>query len=246
MVGERSIDFSRPLFDFIRDSRKIRTLDELSDRYGKVVSQFGFNVFLCTDLSGRDGNHCPQHMFGRWNRQWEARYFSRGYFRHDACLKHLAHTNEAFSWEELLRSGCADKVGKRIFDEASEYRAKQGVVVPIRTADNQLSIVVLMGEHADVSDDAIAAIEVASIYFRQCGRDIYNANANIRPTSFSPRQREIIQWLAQGKRNAEIADIMGLSVKTVDNHIDRAKRSRNLTTQPQLVLTAFKEGIVQI
>jgi DNA-binding CsgD family transcriptional regulator len=36
----------------------------------------------------------------------------------------------------------------------------------------------------------------------------------------SPREREVVHWLGQGKSNDEIATILGISSHTVKNHVD--------------------------
>jgi DNA-binding NarL/FixJ family response regulator len=43
-------------------------------------------------------------------------------------------------------------------------------------------------------------------------------------SALSPRQREIAELIAEGRRNAEIAGILGLSEKTVENHVSALLR----------------------
>lgn len=59
------------------------------------------------------------------------------------------------------------------------------------------------------------------------------------PNSPTPRQREIIALLAEGLCYKQIGDRMGLSKKTVDNHIGYASRRMKLGNKPQLELTAW-------
>lgn len=39
-------------------------------------------------------------------------------------------------------------------------------------------------------------------------------------TGLSPREREVLHWVAQGKRDEEIGIILGLARKTVGKHIE--------------------------
>lgn len=43
-------------------------------------------------------------------------------------------------------------------------------------------------------------------------------------TSLSPREREVLYWIAQGKREEEIGIILGLARKTVGKHIEHVMR----------------------
>ncbi len=40
-----------------------------------------------------------------------------------------------------------------------------------------------------------------------------------QPNNLTDRQEEILHWVAQGKANGEIAQILGLSEHTVKNHL---------------------------
>lgn len=40
--------------------------------------------------------------------------------------------------------------------------------------------------------------------------------------SLTPREREILQWVAAGKSDAQIAEILGLSVRTVQKHLENS------------------------
>jgi DNA-binding CsgD family transcriptional regulator len=39
-------------------------------------------------------------------------------------------------------------------------------------------------------------------------------------TGFTPRENEVTRWLCEGKRNAEIGAILGISVRTVGKHVE--------------------------
>ncbi|CAN5131237.1 hypothetical protein BH23VER1_BH23VER1_15390 [soil metagenome] len=36
---------------------------------------------------------------------------------------------------------------------------------------------------------------------------------------FSPRVNEVLRWMVEGKRNGEIATILGISPRTVEKHV---------------------------
>lgn len=54
------------------------------------------------------------------------------------------------------------------------------------------------------------------------------------------RQREVLEWVAEGKTSADIATIMGLSAPTVDKHLRLARETLGVeTTAHALVKAAF-------
>jgi DNA-binding NarL/FixJ family response regulator len=62
----------------------------------------------------------------------------------------------------------------------------------------------------------------------------------------SPRQREILQLLAEGKSGKEIASILDISVRTVEFHKYRMMEQLNIKTSAELVQYAVKHGIVSV
>jgi len=58
------------------------------------------------------------------------------------------------------------------------------------------------------------------------------------------REREILQLLAEGKTNKEIAGLLGLSVYTVDAHRGRIMEKLNLHSIGELVRYAVRKGLV--
>lgn len=59
------------------------------------------------------------------------------------------------------------------------------------------------------------------------------------------REREVVQLLAEGKSNKQIATLLQLSVKTVETHRTSAMRKLGLKSLPDLVRFAIRNQIVQ-
>jgi len=62
--------------------------------------------------------------------------------------------------------------------------------------------------------------------------------------TMTPRQREIVQLLAEGRPNKEVAGLLNLSEKTVEFHKQHIRESFNLHSNADLVLFALKEGLI--
>lgn len=58
----------------------------------------------------------------------------------------------------------------------------------------------------------------------------------------APRERQILALLGEGLGNAEIAERLGISVKTVEGHIERLKRKLGCPTAAALRALAMKRG----
>jgi DNA-binding NarL/FixJ family response regulator len=65
-------------------------------------------------------------------------------------------------------------------------------------------------------------------------------------TVLTPREREVIQLLAEGKTSKEVAVALKLSVKTAETHRTNLMRKLDLHSVADLTLYAIRNGIVQI
>lgn len=62
--------------------------------------------------------------------------------------------------------------------------------------------------------------------------------------NLTPRQREVLQLIAEGKGTKEIASLLNVSVKTVEFHKARLMEQLDLHSTPALIKFAIVEGLV--
>jgi len=78
----------------------------------------------------------------------------------------------------------------------------------------------------------------------------YREEGGIRPDDvqarLTPRQREVLQLLAEGLSSKEVADRLNISARTVEFHKYRMMQELNLRTSAELIHYAIKHGIISI
>jgi DNA-binding NarL/FixJ family response regulator len=62
--------------------------------------------------------------------------------------------------------------------------------------------------------------------------------------TLSPREREIVQLLAEGKSNKEVARALGITVKTAETHRSNIMRKMEFTSLSDLIRYAIRNNIV--
>ncbi len=62
----------------------------------------------------------------------------------------------------------------------------------------------------------------------------------------SPREREVLQLVVEGKSSAEIADVLFLSPKTVETYRSRLMRKLGISDLPGLVKFAIQHGLTPL
>lgn len=64
-----------------------------------------------------------------------------------------------------------------------------------------------------------------------CSGTIQVDDTHLAALGLTPRERQVMQWLTQGKRDREIAIILGLSPRTVEKHVCHIFEKLNVETR---------------
>jgi DNA-binding NarL/FixJ family response regulator len=109
---------------------------------------------------------------------------------------------------------------------------------------------------SDAERDLITAIEAVldnrtfftpsvSEAVLDCLRQRDRESVNLQGDSLTSRERQIVQLLAEGKSNKEVAGALGISVRTVENHRAKIMRKLQLRSLSDLVRHAIRNKIVE-
>src|SRR5215213_8664864 len=68
---------------------------------------------------------------------------------------------------------------------------------------------------------------------------------SVREDELTPREEEIVKLVAEAHTNREIADVLHLSEKTVENHRSNAMRKLGMRDRVELVRYAIRKGLIE-
>jgi DNA-binding NarL/FixJ family response regulator len=138
------------------------------------------------------------------------------------------------------------------------------LILTITDADEMVRAVLAAGARgfvlkSDAARDLVAAVEALQsnkTFFTSrvaemvlggyLGRTQVATNGEIALPNLTPREREIVQLLAEGKSTKEVASYLNLSVKTAETHRSNIMRKLDLHSVSALVLYAVRNNMVQV
>jgi DNA-binding NarL/FixJ family response regulator len=85
---------------------------------------------------------------------------------------------------------------------------------------------------------------VSKVLLEDYVRKLRRSGAEDSYDLLSPREREVLQLVAEGKSNKEVAGLLHLSVYTVETHRAKIMQKLNLNGVPELILYAVRKGII--
>jgi len=115
-------------------------------------------------------------------------------------------------------------------------------VVKTNARRQLVAAVEAVARHEPFLTSMVSAVALDGFLYPE-GRAVDASDACVRLT---PREREIVQLIAEGKSSKEIATALRVSVKTVDAHRANAMRKVNVHSASQLVLFAVRNRIVRV
>ncbi len=127
-----------------------------------------------------------------------------------------------------LRAGAAGYVIKRT--------AASDLLAAVRAVARGESFLSPSVAHALVTDYAQRGVRAVEAEEPANGKDAY--------TTLTSREREILQLVAEGYTNQEIADLLHLSIKTVQSHRAAVMEKLGLRDVTHLVRYAVRRGLV--
>jgi len=121
----------------------------------------------------------------------------------------------------------------------------------VRALRSDVSGYLIKDAAVDELEDAIRTVAQGEVYFsrrisKRVIRDyLTNTDAMRGPLEqLSSRQREVLQLIGEGKNTKEIADILQVSVKTIEAHRLQVMQRLEIHDIPGLVKFAIRTGLV--
>jgi DNA-binding NarL/FixJ family response regulator len=76
--------------------------------------------------------------------------------------------------------------------------------------------------------------------------EAYRSRTGLPADPLTGRERQVLQLVAEGRRTRQVAEILGVSVKTVESHRANIMRKLGIADAAGLVRYAIQRGLVQI
>jgi DNA-binding CsgD family transcriptional regulator len=174
-----------------------------------------------------------------------------------ACFDRHFHQHPLVRYHGLQRGAGAHRISDSVpfarFREGalySDYYRRIGidhaVAVPVAVDARTLVSFVLNRCRRDFSERECALLDVVGAHLARQYRNLRPASAPLPAPSWSAaaarlteREREVVRWLAAGKTDRDIAQLLGCSHRTVHKHLERSYAKLGVETRTAAVMRAL-------
>lgn len=221
----------------------------------KQAEQFGVTRFAY--VSTAQPGH-PLHVETNYSAEWVQRYLDRNYVSVDPVALESQRSRLPFLWRSTLKLPAYDRpVAHLVFNEAASFGLVNGLSVPIHSANGVSMMSMAVDDPGMLKPSASAQRQtlhlLAMHYHLACERALCQpvsapslpSPEAPRPPRLSPREREVLQWVAKGKTGWEIAQILNLTERTVVYHVENAKAKLGSSSRSHAVVVALNLGLIE-
>ena len=172
-------------------------------------------------------------------------FIETGLYFHAPMVQWARHNDGAASWDVIRQMEEAEMLStseRKVLDFNKKMGVTAGYTISFKSVSARSKGAIALTARRGMSQSEIDAV------WARHGRDIVLMNnvahlkiinlpySGARP--LTKRQREVLQWVADGKTTQDIARLMGLTVATVEKHLRLAREALDVDTTAQAVLKA--------
>lgn len=241
------------ILDFINKTNATNSAVEVVNFLESKTAEYGCDLFAfgpSTPAAAKlmTGTNPELPFIVNYPKAWVERYLAKNYFEIDPVIKFAATTTQAFSWRELKNDKTMSNRVKKFWKESEDYGLKCGITVPLHCPKNQSFVLSLVSSNkntcllcANIDDIQLIAYQFTIAYF--------NANKINKPVKENPlteREREVLNWTAQGKSAWDIGVILNISEHTVNFHLKNIIKKLDVTNKTAAVVKGLRFGYIFI
>lgn len=146
---------------------------------------------------------------------------------------------DPITWHDVIDAVPAARLSPAV-TLAHAFGMEDGLIVPVMTDDGRIGLVIAAGRDVDRRPAAFRTVTIAAIIAFQRLLALRHATAPRPAELLSARESEVLHWIMVGKSDWQIGQILSISAKTVNYHVENVKRKFGVATRMQAVVAALR------
>ncbi|HWP20833.1 MAG TPA: autoinducer binding domain-containing protein [Burkholderiaceae bacterium] len=218
--------------------------NELFERLTRAAQDLGFEYCAYGLRMPLPLSNPRVAMFNNYPRPWQERYQACGYVTVDPTVQHGMRSSLPVVWSDEVFASAP-----QLWDEARAFGLRVGWALAYRDASGVRSLMTLSRSRGELTRDELDAnlprlywlTQVGHIGMTQLMAPKLMPEIRVR---LSEREAEVLRWTADGKTSNDVAEILGISERTVNFHINNAMAKLGATNKTSATIRAAMLGLL--
>jgi LuxR family transcriptional regulator, activator of conjugal transfer of Ti plasmids len=213
----------------------------------RMCDAYGFRWFTYLGANGKTVEFLSSYPVA-----WGDHYLKKAFERIDPVVARSHAADGAFFWGEGTDVYSVDNASRNMFGEAAQFGIRNGVTVPIRGPGKHVSAFTVSGgdrvmQGHKSSREILDLLQMSALHLHACMTTRVPRFMTEQGRSLlTNRQRYCLTQSSKGHSAKMIARHAGLTPRTVEFHLEEAKRRLHAATLPQAVAIAIEKKLIAL
>jgi DNA-binding CsgD family transcriptional regulator len=223
----------------IETASEAQTATEVGRRLFAALQPYGARAFFARSVRSLGPGH--QYSYSRISPPgWEQIFSQRRFAESNFMLRELARRSEPFRW---LQSEIRTEGERGLAQLLKDWNFPDGISAPIHGPAGYLGVTSMAFERLhELAPEERAAIGLAATVLHLRMRALTPPGLD-EPTKLSPRERDCMALVAEGRSDWEIGERLGVAETTVVTHVQNARRKLGAKSRAQAVAVCVARGL---
>jgi DNA-binding CsgD family transcriptional regulator len=257
-VSARELDILARFFEHLDRVGQIeitQRLEALRTILTTTFNELGFKhvTYHVARSSGITGNGRLPYILSNYPDSWVRHYFREHYLDDDPVVSRFLCDRRPFIWSQLGGLDDLNRRQRRLFDEARDAGLSNGITVPIHGRAGVAALSAIPDGRAREAEadrnQQLLRLMGLPYHMAACSALLEKSltgDSSRRRSLLSPRETEVLQWTAKGKSTWEIAVVLGISEKSIEFHMEAAKRKLQVFNRTHAVAKAIMLDLLSL
>lgn len=238
------------MLEFVEAVLKSNGIKEIWDLHCREMAKFGFNRLIYGFTSFRQGTNYgdidDMLILSNHVREYLDVFVGEGLYRNAPMVTWAANHDGPCSWRivaERFARGELTEAERDVIEFNHKFNVTAGYSIGFGDPASRARGAIGLCARPGLPQDAVDRIWAENARVLMAMNSLVHLRISTMPYStarraLTDRQREVLEWVAEGKTIADIAVIMGLTNSTVEKHLRLAREALDVDTTAQAVLKA--------
>jgi len=244
-MDPRVADFRRNAFEFVEGIERLSTSGEIMEAMGALLRNHGFEYHCVSFLATATETFEDVLLSNQLPEEWLKLYIENDYVHDDPAFRYAKTVVRPFRWfKEAPYDPAREPRAAEVVRRAGDFGILDGFVIPVASTAGRMGQIWFGGRTLDLAEHQLPALHLMAIYAFDRILKLHGSPAQ-HQASLTPRQREILTLVANGKSSWEIGEALHITSRTVKAHIKHICRKFGAVTRTQAVMIAVRDKIIQ-
>ena len=238
-------DVRSDAFDFIDNIQSLSTTGEIMEAMRTILGRVGIQFFCFYFLPSPKQNFEDVLLADRLPAGWLELYVEKQFVHADPSVRYGKRMVRPYRWFKEAPYDPEQEPGAiEVVQRAMDFGMLDGFVFPVAAPTSRVGHVWMGGQALDLAALDLRGLHLSSLYAFDRVLRLHLQIPNGKP-NLTPREREVLTWVALGKTAWEIGEILKISERTIHYHVANVLRKLNAANCAQAVMIGLRDQIIQ-